>query len=107
MLWSFTAFNFLYGGDDGARTHDPLNAIQVLSQLSYIPAFLNNILPYMDLFVYPCQKSFAVRYRIQPFSAASSISATAATGTSVVFSALLFSFSVSIRMPAASKDTAK
>ena len=25
------------GGPDGARTHDPLNAIQVLSQLSYRP----------------------------------------------------------------------
>ena len=27
----------LYGGDDGIRTHDPLLAGQVLSQLSYTP----------------------------------------------------------------------
>ena len=26
-----------YGGDDGIRTHDPLLAGQVLSQLSYTP----------------------------------------------------------------------
>ena len=26
------------GGDGGTRTRDPLNAIEVLSQLSYIPA---------------------------------------------------------------------
>ena len=28
------------GGDDGIRTHDPLLAGQVLSQLSYTPIFL-------------------------------------------------------------------
>ena len=28
-----------YGGDDGIRTHDPLLAGQVLSQLSYTPMF--------------------------------------------------------------------
>ena len=28
-----------YGGDDGIRTHDPLLAGQVLSQLSYTPIF--------------------------------------------------------------------
>ena len=28
------------GGDDGNRTHDPLLAGQVLSQLSYTPGFL-------------------------------------------------------------------
>ena len=28
------------GGDDGNRTHDPLLAGQVLSQLSYTPVFL-------------------------------------------------------------------
>ena len=27
----------VYGGDDGIRTHDPLLAGQVLSQLSYTP----------------------------------------------------------------------
>ena len=29
----------LFGGDDGIRTHDPLLAGQVLSQLSYTPIF--------------------------------------------------------------------
>ena len=29
-----------HGGDDGIRTHDPLLAGQVLSQLSYTPIFL-------------------------------------------------------------------
>jgi hypothetical protein len=29
---------FLFGGDDGTRTHDPLLAKQVLCQLSYVPA---------------------------------------------------------------------
>ena len=28
-----------FGGDDGIRTHDPLLAGQVLSQLSYTPIF--------------------------------------------------------------------
>ena len=28
---------FIFGGDDGIRTHDPLLAGQVLSQLSYTP----------------------------------------------------------------------
>ena len=28
-----------FGGDDGIRTHDPLLAGQVLSQLSYTPVF--------------------------------------------------------------------
>ena len=31
------------GGDDGIRTHDPLLAGQVLSQLSYTPIFLNRL----------------------------------------------------------------
>ena len=30
---------FAVGGDDGIRTHDPLLAGQVLSQLSYTPSF--------------------------------------------------------------------
>ena len=33
--------NDLSGGDDGIRTHDPLLAGQVLSQLSYTPILLN------------------------------------------------------------------
>ena len=32
--------NRVSGGDDGIRTHDPLLAGQVLSQLSYTPVFL-------------------------------------------------------------------
>ena len=31
------SFKFVPGGDDGIRTHDPLLAGQVLSQLSYTP----------------------------------------------------------------------
>ena len=31
------SFIFTHGGDDGIRTHDPLLAGQVLSQLSYTP----------------------------------------------------------------------
>ena len=31
----------LHGGDDGIRTHDPLLAGQVLSQLSYTPILIN------------------------------------------------------------------
>jgi hypothetical protein len=30
-------FDVFYGGDEGNRTPDLLNAIQALSQLSYIP----------------------------------------------------------------------
>ena len=30
------------GGDDGIRTHDPLLAGQVLSQLSYTPILMRN-----------------------------------------------------------------
>ena len=36
------------GGDSGARTHDLLNAIQALSQLSYIPVFYLTRLFYHD-----------------------------------------------------------
>ena len=34
-----SVFPFRAGGDDGIRTHDPLLAGQVLSQLSYTPVF--------------------------------------------------------------------
>ena len=47
MLMKYIAFKnkrrplhsvvFFYGGDGGSRTHDLLNAIQALSQLSYTP----------------------------------------------------------------------
>ena len=35
-MMGFLLFHF-HGGDDGIRTHDPLLAGQVLSQLSYTP----------------------------------------------------------------------
>ena len=37
-------FCHLVGGDDGIRTHDPLLAGQVLSQLSYTPKVIGNLL---------------------------------------------------------------
>ena len=41
LLWKFLWLAFfskkVTGGDDGIRTHDPLLAGQVLSQLSYTP----------------------------------------------------------------------
>ena len=36
-MWLVSDFSHLDGGDDGIRTHDPLLAGQVLSQLSYTP----------------------------------------------------------------------
>ena len=38
-FWPTVAYSFIsiFGGDDGIRTHDPLLAGQVLSQLSYTP----------------------------------------------------------------------
>lgn len=30
-------FQGAFGGDDGDRTHDPFHAMEVLSQLSYVP----------------------------------------------------------------------
>ena len=36
-MWLVSDFSSLGGGDDGIRTHDPLLAGQVLSQLSYTP----------------------------------------------------------------------
>ena len=47
---------FRAGGDDGIRTHDPLLAGQVLSQLSYTPKLFGNLpflhLPYGSFFAY-------------------------------------------------------
>ena len=37
-------FHLNFGGDDGIRTHDPLLAGQVLSQLSYTPILLWDLL---------------------------------------------------------------
>ena len=37
-------FHLNFGGDDGIRTHDPLLAGQVLSQLSYTPILLWELL---------------------------------------------------------------
>ena len=39
-MWLVSDSNHLVGGDDGIRTHDPLLAGQVLSQLSYTPILL-------------------------------------------------------------------
>ena len=39
-LVSDLSFHLNFGGDDGIRTHDPLLAGQVLSQLSYTPILL-------------------------------------------------------------------
>ena len=39
ISWLGVLFRFPLGGDDGIRTHDPLLAGQVLSQLSYTPIF--------------------------------------------------------------------
>ena len=39
FLVSLLGATFVAGGDDGVRTHDPLLAGQVLSQLSYTPMF--------------------------------------------------------------------
>ena len=45
FCWKFLCLRFfskkVSGGDDGIRTHDPLLAGQVLSQLSYTPINLN------------------------------------------------------------------
>ena len=48
----------LFGGDDGIRTHDPLLAGQVLSQLSYTP-----ILPYGCFYSVSLQVFFTLRYQ--------------------------------------------
>ena len=41
-MWLVSDFLLTWnGGDDGIRTHDPLLAGQVLSQLSYTPILLN------------------------------------------------------------------
>ena len=37
LLIHLSLVTFVTGGDDGIRTHDPLLAGQVLSQLSYTP----------------------------------------------------------------------
>ena len=38
----------LHGGDDGIRTHDPLLAGQVLSQLSYTPILMVVVSPFFS-----------------------------------------------------------
>ena len=42
-------FVFFIGGDGGDRTHDLLNAIQALSQLSYAPKLFSIIIIYRNL----------------------------------------------------------
>ena len=41
LISALTAAYKGFGGDDRNRTCDPLNANQVLSQLSYIPTYLS------------------------------------------------------------------
>ena len=41
-----------HGGDDGIRTHDPLLAGQVLSQLSYTPILNGAVSPVLSFFAY-------------------------------------------------------
>ena len=41
----------LFSGDGGSRTHDLLNAIQALSQLSYAPVFSRLVPP---TFIFYC-----------------------------------------------------
>ena len=54
--------NLLLGGDDGIRTHDPLLAGQVLSQLSYTP--INGILLLSPFFLDLRKKQIAL---LSPF----------------------------------------
>ena len=56
-------FRFL-GGDDGIRTHDPLLAGQVLSQLSYTPIFQWLLVLFFSTVFF-----LEARERIAPFSA--------------------------------------
>ena len=49
LSWFFLAVPLMYlGGDDGNRTHDPLLAGQVLSQLSYTPIGLGIIFSFLS-----------------------------------------------------------
>ena len=50
-----------FGGDDGIRTHDPLLAGQVLSQLSYTPVLLYGcfFFPFRDVGPYLSSRSVA------------------------------------------------
>ena len=50
-----------FGGDDGIRTHDPLLAGQVLSQLSYTPVFYYGFLSLAGCWPLPI---FPIRRRI-------------------------------------------
>ena len=45
----FACPGFRTGGDDGNRTHDPLLAGQVLSQLSYTPIFSLGLLSFLSV----------------------------------------------------------
>ena len=46
LLFTLFLRHYAAGGDDGNRTHDPLLAGQVLSQLSYTPIFLGVEFPF-------------------------------------------------------------
>ena len=40
LTWTYWVWQLATGGDSGDRTHDLLNAIQALSQLSYTPKWI-------------------------------------------------------------------
>ena len=54
--------HFRAGGDDGIRTHDPLLAGQVLSQLSYTPILLGCLLILRFYFTL-----FSIKFLCLPF----------------------------------------
>ena len=60
-FWVFLVSSFAFGGDDGIRTHDPLLAGQVLSQLSYTPVFYYGFLSLAGCWPLPI---FPIRRRI-------------------------------------------
>ena len=71
-----------HGGDDGIRTHDPLLAGQVLSQLSYTPILLNEF-RFFSIFQGFKRTVFAV-----PFSLSVSVELSSRAVSHKVFSPL-------------------
>ena len=49
-----------FGGDDGIRTHDPLLAGQVLSQLSYTPVFTVSLSGCWPLPIFPIRRRISI-----------------------------------------------
>ena len=63
-LCFFSVLRFRAGGDDGIRTHDPLLAGQVLSQLSYTPRFYSWVLLFL-LWTLNNYSSFTIHFSLQ------------------------------------------